>query len=95
MSRDVSQDQERWGGRRLLQEMDNSSLEELEFEEPKNCTAPGKKERRTNDRPMCCDFTLMMCSPARGQMIPHELGLQQVLTLCTTHSCFYLLPLPQ
>lgn len=39
-----TEDQERWGGRRLLQEMDNSSLEEMEREESKNCTAPGKTE---------------------------------------------------
>ena len=37
-------DRERWGGRRLLQEMDNSSLEDIESEESKNCTAPGKRE---------------------------------------------------
>ncbi|TNN77884.1 hypothetical protein EYF80_011941 [Liparis tanakae] len=34
------EDQERWGGRRLLQETDNSSLEDLEKEDSKNCTAP-------------------------------------------------------
>lgn len=39
-----NEDQERWGGRRLLQEMDNSSLEEIESEESKNCTTPGKTE---------------------------------------------------
>ncbi|XP_018527076.1 sodium/potassium/calcium exchanger 3 [Lates calcarifer] len=38
------EDQERWGGRRLLQEMDNSSLEEIESEGSKNCTTPGKTE---------------------------------------------------
>lgn len=37
-----SEDQERHGGRRLLQEMDNSSLEEPETGGSKNCTAPGK-----------------------------------------------------
>ncbi|CAB1450744.1 unnamed protein product [Pleuronectes platessa] len=41
ISSQSSEDQERWGGRRLLQEMDNSSLEEIESEQSKNCTAPG------------------------------------------------------
>lgn len=44
ISSQSSEDQETWGGRRLLQEMDNSSLEEMESEESKNCTAPGKME---------------------------------------------------
>lgn len=35
---------ERWGGRKLLQEMDNSSLEEMESEGSNNCTVPGKTE---------------------------------------------------
>ncbi|TMS23502.1 Sodium/potassium/calcium exchanger 3 [Larimichthys crocea] len=39
-----NEDQERWGGRRLLQEMDNSSLEEIESEESKNCTTPALHE---------------------------------------------------
>lgn len=39
-------DQRRHGGRRLLQKSDNSSLEEAESEESKNCTAPGKRERK-------------------------------------------------
>ncbi|KAM4611742.1 sodium/potassium/calcium exchanger 3-like [Polymixia lowei] len=44
-------DQERWGGRRLLQEMDNSSLdleEEEEIQEPRNCTAPALHEFPTD-----------------------------------------------
>lgn len=40
------EDQGRRGGRRLLQEMDNSSLEEMGGEGSKNCTAPGKSERK-------------------------------------------------
>ncbi|KAK5866597.1 hypothetical protein PBY51_020776 [Eleginops maclovinus] len=36
--------QEKRGGRRLLQEVDNSSLEEMESEGSRNCTAPGKRE---------------------------------------------------
>ncbi|KAM9314255.1 sodium/potassium/calcium exchanger 3-like [Pholidichthys leucotaenia] len=44
-----SDDQGRWAGRRLLQETDNSSLEELEIEEgPKNCTAPALHEFPTD-----------------------------------------------
>lgn len=46
VSSQSSEEQETWGGRRLLQEMDNSSLEETEREGPKNCTAPGKIEPR-------------------------------------------------
>ncbi|KAM6939991.1 sodium/potassium/calcium exchanger 3 [Xenentodon cancila] len=39
------EDQESWLGRKLLQEMDNSSLEEVELEEePKNCTPPALQE---------------------------------------------------
>ncbi|XP_056136224.1 sodium/potassium/calcium exchanger 3-like [Lampris incognitus] len=41
-------EQERWGGRRLLQEMDNSSLEDGEGEESKNCTAPALHEFPTD-----------------------------------------------
>lgn len=37
-------DQRRHGARRLLQKSDNSSLEEGESEESKNCTVPGKTE---------------------------------------------------
>nr|XP_019939260.1 PREDICTED: sodium/potassium/calcium exchanger 3-like [Paralichthys olivaceus] len=48
MSSQSSEDQERWGGRRLLQEMDNSSLEEIESEESKNCTAPALHEFPTD-----------------------------------------------
>lgn len=48
-----SNDQERWGGRRLLQEMDNGSLEELESEGSKNCTAPGKTETRWKKEDKC------------------------------------------
>ncbi|XP_019939260.2 sodium/potassium/calcium exchanger 3-like [Paralichthys olivaceus] len=48
MSSQSSEDQERWGGRRLLQEMDNSSLEEIESEETKNCTAPALHEFPTD-----------------------------------------------
>lgn len=44
-----SKDQERHGGRRLLQEMDNSSLEELESGGSKNCTAPGKRKWKKED----------------------------------------------
>uniref|UniRef100_A0A1A8F320 Solute carrier family 24 (Sodium/potassium/calcium exchanger), member 3 n=1 Tax=Nothobranchius korthausae TaxID=1143690 RepID=A0A1A8F320_9TELE len=41
--------QERHAGRRLLQEMDNSSLEAAEMdEEPKNCTAPALHEFPTD-----------------------------------------------
>uniref|UniRef100_A0A4W6D0U1 Solute carrier family 24 member 3 n=1 Tax=Lates calcarifer TaxID=8187 RepID=A0A4W6D0U1_LATCA len=42
------EDQERWGGRRLLQEMDNSSLEEIESEGSKNCTTPALHEFPTD-----------------------------------------------
>lgn len=42
----VGEDQGRRAGRRLLQEMDNSSLEEMGGEGSKNCTAPGKSERK-------------------------------------------------
>ncbi|KAM6941103.1 sodium/potassium/calcium exchanger 3-like [Lycodopsis pacificus] len=44
-----SSDQERWGGRRrLLQETDNSSLEDMEKEESKNCTPPALHEFPTD-----------------------------------------------
>ncbi|XP_037328698.2 sodium/potassium/calcium exchanger 3-like [Pungitius pungitius] len=43
-----SDHQERWGGRRLLQETDNSSLEEMEKEESKNCTTPALHEFPTD-----------------------------------------------
>lgn len=39
---------ERWGSRRLLQEADNSSLETLESEGPKNCTTPALHEFPTD-----------------------------------------------
>lgn len=55
-----SADQERHGGRRLLQEMDNSSLEEIEGEGSKNCTAPGKDERKRTPE----------CSPAQPPSLP-------------------------
>lgn len=55
-----SADQERHGGRRLLQEMDNSSLEEIEGEGSKNCTAPGKDERKRTPE----------CSPAHSPSLP-------------------------
>ncbi|XP_070836477.1 sodium/potassium/calcium exchanger 3-like [Chaetodon trifascialis] len=42
------EDQGRWGGRRLLQEMDNGSLEEVESEGSKNCTAPALHEFPTD-----------------------------------------------
>ncbi|KAM6972019.1 sodium/potassium/calcium exchanger 3-like [Aplochiton taeniatus] len=43
-------DEERWGGRRLLQELDNGSLEvqEEESEEPRNCTVPALHEFPTD-----------------------------------------------
>ncbi|KAF3851858.1 hypothetical protein F7725_005213 [Dissostichus mawsoni] len=43
-----SEGQERWGGRRLLQEVENSSLEEIESEGSKNCTAPALHEFPTD-----------------------------------------------
>ncbi|KAM8878876.1 sodium/potassium/calcium exchanger 3-like isoform 2-T2 [Spinachia spinachia] len=43
-----SDQQERWGGRRLLQEAENSSLEEMEKEESKNCTTPALHEFPTD-----------------------------------------------
>ncbi|XP_068448118.1 sodium/potassium/calcium exchanger 3-like [Clinocottus analis] len=43
-----SDGQERWGGRRLLQETDNSSLEDEEKEDSKNCTAPALHEFPTD-----------------------------------------------
>lgn len=55
-----SEDQERHGGRRLLQEMDNSSLEEIEGKGSKNCTAPGKDERKRTPE----------CSPAHTPSSP-------------------------
>ncbi|XP_029291440.1 sodium/potassium/calcium exchanger 3-like [Cottoperca gobio] len=48
VSSQSSDGQERWGGRRLLQEMDNSSLEEMESEGSKNCTAPALHEFPTD-----------------------------------------------
>ncbi|KAK7930710.1 hypothetical protein WMY93_007105 [Mugilogobius chulae] len=39
---------ERWGARRLLQEAENTSLDSLEDEEPKNCTAPALHEFPTD-----------------------------------------------
>ncbi|KAF3687141.1 Sodium/potassium/calcium exchanger 3 [Channa argus] len=48
ISSQSSEERERWGGRRLLQEMDNSSLEEVESEGPKNCTAPALHEFPTD-----------------------------------------------
>ncbi|XP_055080932.1 sodium/potassium/calcium exchanger 3-like [Periophthalmus magnuspinnatus] len=44
----LEEDEERWGGRRLLQEANNSSLDSLEEEEPKNCTAPALHEFPTD-----------------------------------------------
>ncbi|XP_029004574.1 sodium/potassium/calcium exchanger 3 isoform X1 [Betta splendens] len=41
-------EQGRWGGRRLLQEMDNGSLEEAGSQGPKNCTAPALHEFPTD-----------------------------------------------
>ncbi|XP_033939836.1 sodium/potassium/calcium exchanger 3-like [Pseudochaenichthys georgianus] len=43
-----SEGQERWGGRRLLQEVENGSLEEIESEGSKNCTAPALHEFPTD-----------------------------------------------
>lgn len=43
-----TEDRERWGVRRLLQDMDNSSLEEMESEGSKNCTAPALHEFPTD-----------------------------------------------
>nr|XP_020449849.1 sodium/potassium/calcium exchanger 3 [Monopterus albus] len=48
VSSQTSEEQETWGGRRLLQEMDNNSLEEIESEETKNCTAPALQEFPTD-----------------------------------------------
>ncbi|XP_055014709.1 sodium/potassium/calcium exchanger 3-like [Boleophthalmus pectinirostris] len=43
-----TEEEERWGGRRLLQEADNTSLDSLEDEGPKNCTAPALHEFPTD-----------------------------------------------
>lgn len=43
-----AEDEKQWSGRRLLQEVDNSTEEPLESEESKNCTAPALHEFPTD-----------------------------------------------